>query len=244
MVIDHRNSCSAFNLSKVHTHPAVHAHTQQCTHTPSSARTHPAVHAHTQQCTHTHSSARTHTAVHAHTQQCTHTHSSARTHTAVHAHTQQCTHTHSSEHTHTHTAVNTHTHTAVNTHTHTAVNTHPEQWAAIYAVAPGEQLEVRWLAQGHHSHGIEGGECCTFTPPPPTIPAGPRIEPTTFGLRAWLSNPGVSNFFTPRTCYGIGKKYCGGWGLNGCVVGGVFKTGLFIYQHVFSFCMPEVKTFT
>ncbi len=25
-------------------------------------------------------------------------------------------------------------------HTHTAVNTHPEQWAAIYAAAHGEQL--------------------------------------------------------------------------------------------------------
>ncbi len=29
------------------------------------------------------------------------------------------------------------------------VNTHPEQWAAIYAVAPREQLGVRCLAQGH-----------------------------------------------------------------------------------------------
>ncbi len=37
------------------------------------------------------------------------------------------------------------THTVVNTHT---VNTHPEQWAAIYAVALGEQLGVRCLAQG------------------------------------------------------------------------------------------------
>ncbi len=40
-------------------------------------------------------------------------------------------------------------------HTHTAVNTHPEQWAAIYAAAPGEQLGVRCLAQGHLSRGIE-----------------------------------------------------------------------------------------
>ncbi len=46
-------------------------------------------------------------------------------------------------------------HTAVNTHT---VNTHPEQWAAIYAAAPGEQLGVRCLAQGHLSRGIESGE--------------------------------------------------------------------------------------
>ncbi len=46
--------------------------------------------------------------------------------------------------------VHTHTHT----HTHT-VNTHPEQWAAIYAAAHGEQLGVRCLAQGHLSRGIE-----------------------------------------------------------------------------------------
>ncbi len=69
----------------------------------------------------------------------------------------------------TYTAVNTHTHTAVNTHT---VNTHPEQWAAIYAAAPGEQLGVRCLAQGHLSRGIEGGESAVHSLPPPTIPAG------------------------------------------------------------------------
>ncbi len=46
-----------------------------------------------------------------------------------------------------------HTHT----HTHT-VNIHPEQWAAIYAAAAGEQLGVRCLAQGHLIRGIEGGE--------------------------------------------------------------------------------------
>ncbi len=37
------------------------------------------------------------------------------------------------------------------------MNTHPEQWAAIYAAAPGEQLGVQCLAQGHLSRGIEGG---------------------------------------------------------------------------------------
>ena len=72
-------------------------------------------------------------------------------------------------------------------HTHT-VNTHPEQWAAIYAAAPGEQLGVRCLAQGHLSHGIEGGERTVHALPPPTIPAGPRLELTTFGLRVRLSN--------------------------------------------------------
>ncbi len=50
----------------------------------------------------------------------------------------------------THTVVNTHTHIV---NTHTAVNTHPEQWAAMYAAAPGEQLGVRCLAQGHLSRG-------------------------------------------------------------------------------------------
>ncbi len=74
---------------------------------------------------------------------------------ALHLSHPKCTH--SSEHTHT--------------HTHT-VNTHPEQWAAIYAAAPGEQLGVQCLAQGHLSRGIEGGESAVHSLPPPTIPAG------------------------------------------------------------------------
>ena len=61
-----------------------------------------------------------------------------------------------------------HTHSSEHTHT---VNTHPEQWAAIYAAAPGEQLGVRCLAQGHLSRGIEGGESAVHSLPPPTIPA-------------------------------------------------------------------------
>ena len=80
-----------------------------------------------------------------------------------------------------------HTHRAVNTHTHT-VSTHPEQWAAIYAAAPGEQLGVRCLAQGHLSRGIEGGERTVHALPPPTIPAGPGLELTTFRLGVGLSN--------------------------------------------------------
>ncbi len=67
------------------------------------------------------------------------------------------------------------THTAVSSeHTHT-VNTHPEQWAAI-APAPGEQLWVRYLAQRHLSHGIEGGESAVHSQSPPSIPAGPEIR--------------------------------------------------------------------
>ncbi len=50
-----------------------------------------------------------------------------------------------------------------------------EHWAAN-AVAPGEQLGVRCLAQGSHlSRGIEGGESAGYSLPPPTIPAGPEI---------------------------------------------------------------------
>ncbi len=45
---------------------------------------------------------------------------------------------------------------------------------AARAAAPGEQLEVWCLAQGHLSRGIEGGETAVNSLPPPTIPAGPR----------------------------------------------------------------------
>ncbi len=57
---------------------------------------------------------------------------------ALHLIHPRCTHTHTPW-THTHT--NTHHEHAHREHTHT-VNTHPEQWAAIYAAAPGEQLGV------------------------------------------------------------------------------------------------------
>ncbi len=73
------------------------------------------------------------------------------------------------------------------THTHT-MNTHPEQWAAIYAAAPGEQLGVRCLAQGHFSRGNEGEESAVHSLPPPTIPAGLRLELAPFQLWVQLSN--------------------------------------------------------
>ncbi len=65
------------------------------------------------------------------------------------------------------------------------MNTHPEQWAAIYAAAPGEQLGVWCLAQGHLSLGIEGGESAVHSLPPPTIPAGPETQ--THNL--WITSP-------------------------------------------------------
>ncbi len=60
------------------------------------------------------------------------------------------------------------------------MNTHPEQWAAIYAAVPEEQLGVRCLAQGHFSRGIEGGGSAGHSLPAPTIPAGPRLKLATF----------------------------------------------------------------
>ncbi len=69
------------------------------------------------------------------------------------------------------------------------INTHLEQWAAIYAAAPGEQLEVRSLAQGSHlSRGIEDRESTGHSLPPPAIPAVPRLELAAFWLWVWLSN--------------------------------------------------------
>ncbi len=69
-------------------------------------------------------------------------------------------------------------------HTHT-VNTHPEQWAAIYAATPGEQLGVQCLAQGHLSRGIEDGESTGYSLPPPTIPAGPKTQTRNL----WVTSP-------------------------------------------------------
>ncbi len=78
--------------------------------------------------------------------------------------------------------------------THTVVNMHLEQWAAN-AVAPGEQLGVRCLAQGSLlSRGIEGGESAVNSLPPPTIPAGPEIW--THDLR-----------ITSPTLYPLGHDY-------------------------------------
>ncbi len=61
-------------------------------------------------------------------------------------------------------------------HTQQWKHTHPVQWETN-AVAPGEQLGVRCLAQGSHlSRGIEGGESAGYSLPPPTIPAGPETR--------------------------------------------------------------------
>ncbi len=65
----------------------------------------------------------------------------------------------------------------VNKHHHT-MNTHPEQWAAIYAAAPGEQLGVRCPCSRAPQSWYWGGESAVHSLPPPTIPC-----------RTWDSNP-------------------------------------------------------
>ncbi len=54
-----------------------------------------------------------------------------------------------------------------------------------HVTAPGEQLGVQCLAQGHLSRGIEGRENTGYSLPPPTIPAGPEIR--THNL--WITSP-------------------------------------------------------
>ncbi len=67
-------------------------------------------------------------------------------------------------------------------------STHPEQWAAIYAAAPGEQLGFGALLKGTSVVVLKVEESAGHSLPPPTIPAGPRLELTSFGLRVRLSN--------------------------------------------------------
>ncbi len=80
-------------------------------------------------------------------------------------------------------------HTEQWTHTHTE-NTHPEQWAAIYAAAPGEQLGVLVpCSRAPRSGGLWGWrERCTIHPPHLQFLPDLRLELATFGLRVRLSN--------------------------------------------------------
>ncbi len=72
------------------------------------------------------------------------------------------------------------------THTLNSCSTfnHPSEHtpgAAIYAAAPGQQLGVRCLAQGHLSRGIEGRERVLYIHSPHRQSL-PRLELTTFRL--------------------------------------------------------------
>ncbi len=67
------------------------------------------------------------------------------------------------------------------------VNTHPEQWAAN-AAAPGEQLGVRCLAQGHLVVVLRVERALVIHSPHWQSLLVLRLEPATFGLQVWLSN--------------------------------------------------------
>ncbi len=82
-------------------------------------------------------------------------------------------------------------------HTPGAVGSHLLCRAA--SCGAGEQLGVRCLAQGHLSHGIEGGESAVHSLPPPTIPAGPNsqllgYESDFLTIRPWLPRQRIMLF--------------------------------------------------
>ncbi len=49
---------------------------------------------------------------------------------------------------------------------------------------PGSGWGFGALLKGHLSRGIEGGESAVHSLPPPTIPAGPRLELATLGYES------------------------------------------------------------
>ncbi len=69
-----------------------------------------------------------------------------------------------------------------------SVNQYIGQSIAIYAAAPREHLGGLCLAQGHLVVVLSVERALDIHFPPPTIPAGPRIELATFGLLGRLSN--------------------------------------------------------
>ncbi len=83
------------------------------------------------------------------------------------------------------------THTAVNTHTHTPWTHSRSSGQPFMLQHPGSSCGFNALLKGT-SVVVLRVERALYIPPP-TIPAGPRLELTTFRLRVRLSNPGVSN---------------------------------------------------
>ncbi len=137
-----------------------------------------------------------------------------------------------------------HTHSSEHTHT---MNTHPEQWAAIYAAVLGEQLGVRCLAQGHLSHGIEGGERAVHSPTGGTNnscqiwDSNPRplgYESNSLTIRPRLPHnaetncskinmyPGAAPENVERRCWGGARSMTGG---AGQLIVNMTKTGCYYY---------------
>ncbi len=86
-------------------------------------------------------------------------------------------------------SAHTHTHQWTHTHTHTPwTHTRSSEQPFMPCTAPGEQLGVRCLAQGHLVVVLKVERALyIYSPPLPTIPAGTRLELTTFRLWVRLS---------------------------------------------------------
>ncbi len=79
----------------------------------------------------------------------------------------------------------THIHTHTHTHTH---HEHTPRAVGSQCCGARGAVGVRCLAQGYHlSRGIEDRETAGHSLLPPTVPAGPETQPTTFGLQVRLS---------------------------------------------------------
>ncbi len=79
-----------------------------------------------------------------------------------------------------------HTQQWTHTHTHTT-HTHPEQWAAIYAAEPGEQLGVQALLKGTSVEVLRVERVLYIHSPYLQFLPDLRLEPATFGLWVRLS---------------------------------------------------------
>ncbi len=77
-----------------------------------------------------------------------------------------------------------HTHSREHTHT---VNTHPEQWAAIYAAAPGSSWGFGVLLKSTPSWYWKWTKRCTFTPPTDN-----PCRPETRTRNLWIMSPSLT----------------------------------------------------
>ncbi len=126
----------------------------------------------------------------AHTPGAVDTHTPGAVDTQTHTHLEQWTHTHLEQWTHTHTWSSGHTHR--HTHLEQWAHTHTHTPGAVNAVAPGEQLGVRCLAQGSH---LSRGQ---FLPEPRTHNL--RLPPSSDSFSASLLHPNSSPliYFIPH----------------------------------------------
>ncbi len=93
--------------------------------------------------------------------------------------------------------------------THTAVNTHPEQWAAIYAVVPREQLGVRCFAQGHLVVVLKVERVLYIhSPHLQFLPAwDSNSQPLDYKSNSLTIRPRFMSLTRKRVCWGLTPKF-------------------------------------